>query len=1096
VPKEEKEQCAMAHLIICQLSEESFWTLVGVVLCNLKQFLRGLFFLSIVGIGLCSTGRGATPSSADAPRVQNTGDVAQLTGKVNSASGKLIAGATVSLENLGTHRKRSAFSSAEGSFDFAGLVPGEYKLEVVAVGYKTFAVHQLPLVAGDSANANAILEAGSAAEIVIGSVESVTSRLGTALAGKTVSDLPENQRNFVNLVQVSAGANEGTTNSSSSGSRPGAQHESSAVSIGGQPETTNNSQIDGIDNNERINSQIVVHPSVEGIESVQVFANAFPAEMGQAGGGVINVQSKSGSDAIHGSVYEYFRNDLFDAFPYQFGAHNPKPELRQNQFGASLGGPLYRQRTYYFVDYEGFRLVQGRAPVKLTVPTAYERAHPGDFTDVGGPLVTQFDPVGLHYFRLYPLPNVAGSTNQFVSAPSGTNFSQIGDLRIDHRFSDRDRFFSRFSYNRTLVYIPGQFPEVEEAGMKIQPGGSLSSFAGNMYDAGINTVLGWKHDFRTNLSLDLRAGYIFWNEADTSLNPDVAVNQGFGQPGINLASTGNGLAPINVLNAAPLGVDGFWRPINQADNTYQYGGTLSWHRKTHRVTAGSTLIHREWDNLGSGEGLGTWNVRDLPSLLEGQFLQVEREVDLVDVHLRTWETSAFIQDMWKIAPSLSLDLGLRYDLLTPPTESENRLANFDFATGKIVIAGQNGFSATAGVRTDHTNVGPRIGFTWEIARKTTLRGGYGMIYFRPLDGFVYKTQPFAYTFGVCTTQTCPAAYTTIAAGLPLPTAPDPQNPSGDLWGTRPFHQSMSSMQQFNLGLERKLGNDTLTVFYVAALGQHLARAFPDYNAPPPNTAADPNVLRPYYRTNPNLTAIVYIDTEGTSSYNALQASFVHELRHGLTAHLNYSLAHGLDNVSAGGFGSVPAISSTIDYGNSSIDMRQRAVATLFYSLPFGKNASGFKALALGGWQTNLAGVWSTGLPFTVLNASDVSNTNPGASAADRPDQLRNPVLRGPSVVRYFNTRAFVAQAPGTLGNERSNQLYGPASRHLDISIFKNFTIHKETSAQFRAEVFNVTNTANFASPAAVLGGANFGQLTQLTAGYTPREVQFALRFQF
>jgi hypothetical protein len=194
---------------------------------------------------------------------------------------------------------------------------------------------------------------------------------------------------------------------------------------------------------------------------------------------------------------------------------------------AGLPAGEYRNRTHYFVDYEGFRLVQGRAPVKLTVPTVYEHSHPGDFTDVGGPLVTNFDPVGLHYFRLYPMPNVPGSNNQFVSAPSGTNFSQIGDLRIDQRLSERDQFFSRFSYNRTLVYIPGQFPAVEEAGMTIQPGGSLSSLAGNMYDAGVNTVLGWKHDFRSDLSLDLRAGYIFWNEADTSLNPNVAVNQGF-----------------------------------------------------------------------------------------------------------------------------------------------------------------------------------------------------------------------------------------------------------------------------------------------------------------------------------------------------------------------------------------------------------------------------------------------------------------------------------------------------------------------------------------------------------------------------------------
>jgi len=973
---------------------------------------------------------------------------------------------------------------------------GEYRLEVGALGYKTFVVAQLPLVAGDVANANAVLDPGKAGEIVMGATSSVSSRVGTALAGKSVSDLPENQRNFVNLVQVSSGANEGSTNASASGSRPGAQHDSSAVSIGGESEASNFSQIDGVDNNEHINSKIAVHPSVEGIESVQIFASAYPASMGQAGGGFINVLTKSGSDAIHGSVYEYFRNDLLDAFPYQFGAHNSKPELRQNQFGASLGGPLVRRRTYYFADYEGFRLVQGRAPVALTVPTAYEHEHPGDFSDVGGPTLTTLDPVGLDYFLLYPLPNVQGSTDQFVSAPSGSNFSHISDVRIDQRLSERDQLFGRFSYNRTLVYIPGQFSAVEEAGMRIEPGGSLSSYAGNMHDVGLNTMIDWRHEFRSDLSLELRGGYVDWHESDTSLNPHAAVNQGFGQPGINLASTDNGLAPIDVFSASPLGTDGFWRPLKQGDHTFQLSGMLTSTKGEHTVTTGATLVRRQWFDIGNADSLGLWKVEDLPSLLQGQFVGVDREVDLVEPHLRTWEWSAFLQDTWKATSSLTFDVGLRYDLLTPPTEAQNRLANFDYTTGRIVIAGHDGVSATGGVQTDRANIGPRLGFNWNLRHITQLRGGYGLVFRRPLDGFVYKTQPFTYTFGVCSSITCPGGYTSLAAGLPYPVAPDPQNPSGDLWGTRSFHERMLQSHQFNLGLEKEFAGNTARVFYVSSLGRHRTRYFPDYNAPPPNTSADPDSLRPYHDFVPNLTAIDYTDTEGASSYHAMQATFVHDLRHGLTARLNYTWAHGLDDDSGKGFGTVPALSSKIDYGNSSFDVRQRAVATLFYDLPFGKNAAGTRRFALGGWQANAAVVWSTGLPYTVLNANDVSNTNPGASAADRTIQLGSARLAHPTVAKYFNVDAFVAQAPGTLGNERSNQLYGPPTRHLDASLFKNLGLGKEKALQFRMEVFNVTNTASFASPAAILGGANFGRLTQLTAGYTPREIQVALRLQF
>ncbi|HEY2471396.1 MAG TPA: carboxypeptidase regulatory-like domain-containing protein [Terracidiphilus sp.] len=1062
-----------------------------------RHFLCSFLLIAIgscTAFASCHTQAGFDEIAA--PQVKHPTYAGELAGHVRATSGGPVEGAIIAAEDLATHRREIATTTADGEFRFSQLPAGEYRLEVTAPGFKTFVVAQLPLVAGDAATANAVLSPGDAATVATGSTRSVTSRLGTALAGKSVSDLPENQRNFVNLVQVAAGANEGSDNSSASGSRPGTQHDSSAVSIVGQPETMNNYEIDGIDNNDRINSQIAVHPSVEGIDAVQVFANAFPASMGRAGGGVINVETKSGSDAFHGSVYEYFRNDALDAYPFQFGARNAKPELRQNQFGGSLGGSLFRKKTYAFGDYEGFQLVQGRAPVELTVPTAYEHAHPGDFTDMGGPVLTQFDPVGFAYFHLYPLPNVSGSNDQFVSAPSGTNFAQTGDLRIDQHFSDHDTFFSRFSMNRALVNIPGQFPAIQENGMTIQPGGSLTSFAGNMYDLGVNTVANWKHQFGSNVVLDLRTGYVYWHEQDTGLNPGVAVNRAFGQTGINLASTSDGLAPINVLSASPLGTDGYWRPIDQSDSTFQYGATFSWSRGQHSLTAGETVIRRDWEDIGSGEGLGMWTVRDLPSLLEGQFLQVQREVDLVDWHFRTWEQSAYLEDSWRAAPSLTFDLGMRYDILTPPTEQRNRLANFDFATGRIAVAGRDGVSAAAGVQTDFGDLGPRVGFSWEIGRKTAIHGGFGIVYFRPLDGFVYEVQPFVYTFGSCTPTTCPDGYTTLAAGLPAPATPDLHNPTGELLGARPFHQRMSAMEQFNLGVERQFVGNTLSVFYVGALGRHIARAFPDLNAPPPNTASDPNELRPYYGIDPNLTAVETIDTEGSSSYNALQAAFAHELRRGLTVHVNYSLAHGIDDSSGQGFGTVPAISTTIDYGNSSFDVRQRAAATLFYDLPFGKSANGGKALLLRGWQTNLAGVWSAGLPFTILNANDVSNTNPGASSADRPNQVARASMQNPGVKKYFNTAAFVDQAPGTLGSERSNQLYGPPTRHIDVSIFKNFALDKEKNLQFRSEIFNLTNTANFASPAAVLGGANFGRLTQLTAGYAPREIQFAFRLTF
>lgn len=1019
----------------------------------------------------------------------------ELAGRVHGPTGVPVAGAIVAMENVITHQQQKTESLADGSFDLRRLVVGEYRLTATAAGYKTFVIQQLPLVAGDKATANIAMQPGNPSETLLGSARSIVSRAGTALAGKSVSDLPENQRNFVNIVQVSSGATEGSTNTAASGSRPGAQHQSSAVSVGGQSEMTNNSLIDGMDNNERINAAIVVHPSVESIANVEVQANAYSAAMGGAGGGVMNVISKAGGEKIHGSIYEFFRNDILDASPYQFGAQNPKPRLRQNQFGGSIGGPLGKNLRF-FTDYEGFRLVQGYAPTALTVPTAYQHDHPGDFTDVGGPLLSQLDPVGLAYFRLYPLPNVASSSSQFVNAPSGSNLSHAWDGRLDRQVIGGDTIFARTSYNLAHLYIPSQLPSVQVAGHSVNPGGTGNGLPGSVTDVGINTALGYSHTIRPNLLLKFLAGYTFWNEIRTGLNPDVPVNQLFGQPNINLPLTSNGLAPVQVVQASSLGADGYYNFANQLDNVFQYGGSATWNHHAHNISAGSLLIRRQWTNFGSGAGLGQWTVQDLPSLLQGKFSQVYREVDLVVPHFRLWDFDAYVQDEWKVLPQLTLSLGGRYDLMTQPTEAKNQIGNINLSNGRIILAGQPGVSSSANVRTDYSNMAPRLGFSWEMHSGTRLSGGYGLVYFRPVSYFVFATQPFIYTFGVCSSQTCPAAYNTLTKGLPIPAAPDITNPSGVEPDTRAFSLHASAMHQFNVGIERQFAGSTLSIFYASAIGQHVGRTFNDINAPPPNTSATPNVLRPLYDKAPNLTVVKYRDAGGYSSYNALQAKFSHVSNHGVTVNANYTYAHALDNVSTGGFGTVPSQSSTLDYGNSNIDVRHRIAATVFYSLPFGEHSQGIRRIVTRGWQANLAGVWSTGLPFTVLNATNISNTNPGASGADRPNQIANPKLPHPTVKAFFDTAAFLAQAPGTLGNERGNQIYGPPVRHLDFSVFKTFTLSRETSLQIRGEIFNVTNTSSFASPNAILGGANFGQLTQLTGGYTPREIQFATRLSF
>jgi len=1072
--------------------------------------------LPLLALGLMAAQAGWSqepkPSGSSSTAQQKVA-VAVLTGHVTGAGGAPIADAEVAVEDLVSHQKFSAKTDSGGGFTITNLPAGEISLTVSKAGFKRFLVNKMPLVGGDQAKANVQMQPGSPNEVVIGKPTSVVSRAGTALAGKDLNDIPQNQRNFVNLVQLANGANEGNSNEAASSARPGAQHVSSSVSLGGQQEATNNAQIDSIDNNDRANSQIAVHPSVDLIKEMQISASAYPPNLGRAGGGVVDIVSKAGGESFHGGVFEYFRNSVLNAYPYLFGAHSRKPESRQNQFGGSLGGPLWHGKTYFFADYEGFRLIEGRPPVILIVPTAYEHAHPGDFSDlpINPVVVTNLDPIGLDYFKLFPLPN--SGPDSYVASPSGNNFAQTGDLRIDHHFSPRDDFFARYSYDKSQSFIPSAFPDVVEDGITIHPGGQIYTFAGSVQDISWNSALSYVHRFSPNVDLDLLAGYTFWNEIDDDLNPTEPVNQIFGQPGINLPTTSNGLAPINVTTASSLGNSGDARPLNQLDNVFDYQGALNWVLGKHTLTLGGSLIRRQFTDSVSQYGLGYWTVTSLPSLLEGQFTAVQRSVSLYQPHYRLWESAGWIIDRWKATPTLTFTYGVRYDVFTPETEAQNRLSNFDVTTGAVVLASTPGVSDTANVRTDYTSIGPRTGFVWQAVKRTTVHGGFGIVASPAADstGSNDKSYPYNATFGTCEsiiTNVCPGGYTTLAAGLPDPTEPSLANLTGYLLHTRAYGLRSIYLEQFNLGIDQTLSAaDVLHVGYQGSLGRHITRQFPDLNAPPPNTSTTPNTLRPYYSIDPNLTSIVYFDSGGVSSYNALQVSYAHATTHGLTATFSYTLARGLDNATAkpggdsNGYGTDIADSNRRDYGNSNADVRHHITTMVSYALPFGKGSHGFIGVLAKGWQFNVLEVWGTGLPFTVLNATDVSGTNPGASSADRPNVVGNPSLAHPSIHEFFNTTAFIlnpqqTQAKGTLGDEARNQLHGPHIRHADVSLFKTLKVHDAITMQFRTECFNLANSANFGAPNANLNGGDFGQLTQITTGYTPREIQFALRLNF
>ena len=697
---------------------------------------------------------------------QTTGDIL---GSVTDSSGALLPGAQVTVENIGTHEVRKEPVTSSGEYVVNLLQPGSYRLTVVAPGFQQFVVSSIALSAGDRTRVNAQLTVGSTNQTVTveaqaSALQTDSSVLSTTINEKATQDLPLNGRNFIQLIQVIPGANEGPPNGVTNGSGFDDQRQSSSISVNGQSDVVNNEMIDGADNNERLIGTAAVRPPVDSIREISVQTNTYTAEVGRTGGGIINVITKSGSDKFHGDVFEFFRNDKLNANTFNFGTPLPKAELRQNQFGGSLGGPIFRGKTFFFGGYEGYRLVSASAPAQYVVPTLYERQHPGDFSDAGGPVLTgaQIDPVGLDYFRLYPAPN--SGLNFYTGASKNSQNSDSFDVRVDHAFNVNNPFYARFIFNNVHSNYPGPFPNATVAGVTINPNSLGYDFS---HDKDYDGLLDYIHIFNSKLLLELKASYTrVANQAFPQAegqNP----NQAFGQPNVNTTTSDqSGLAPVLVLSGTGLGSTIFL-PLTDGDNTFQYLGALTYTRGEHNIKVGATVIRRQLTSFQSSYGEGLWIFLNYPGLLQGQYLNTQRSLSLVNPHLRTWEPAGYVQDDWHVSKTLTLNLGLRYDLYTPYTEIQNRISTWDPA-GKFLVAGQNGVSDTAGIQTDYKGVAPRIGFAFSPRAGSVLRGGYGIGYFpeNTTSSGNLKNQPFVATVSSCGFFSCGPGFFYLCKRVP------------------------------------------------------------------------------------------------------------------------------------------------------------------------------------------------------------------------------------------------------------------------------------------------------------------------------------------
>jgi hypothetical protein len=505
-------------------------------------------------------------------------------------------------------------------------------------------------------------------------------------------------------------------------------------------------------------------------------------------------------------------------------------------------------------------------------------------------------------------------------------------------------------------------------------------------------------------------------------------------------------------------------------------------------------------------------------MLNGRAVITQRGNQIAPQILNYWEPSLFAQDDWRVTPKLTMNLGVRYDIFGPPTERQNRLSNFNVNTLSLVLASAN--DRKDGLSTGYGNVSPRVGFALSLPRQTVVRGAFGMSFFPgDLQGAQSpQNVPYFYNYSV-------TGLTSINNPLPTPISYDPttiaSNSQITIVNAKDTNLRTSYIEMFNLFAQKQLGEFVVTLGYVGELGRR--RVFgSNLNEPLPPGAGNPTPAYRYATQFPYLTSISYVNNAGGSNYNAMQFEVQKRTAHGLTLNANYTYARGLDQAfspsgSNGGPNSAELYNNpAYDYGNSDLDIRNRAAASATYELPFGKSLTGYKAALAKGWQFGALGFWQSGLPFTVLDG--ISHTNSagasvtqsnqpaGGGGSTRPNVIANAKLSEKSLSQYFNTSAFQLQTFGTLGNEGRNQVYGPHDRRLDLSLLKTFSVFREAQLQFRAECFNITNTPNFSVPnssftavdankvATTAGG--FGSITSTSPSEFSREFQFALKLNF
>jgi len=1118
--------------------------------------------LGVFGLLVCLLG------SFVAANAQTT--AGSVVGTVTDPSGAVIAAASITVTNVETGIATKTVTDSSGNYVVTPLPVGRYSVTVEASGFKKSVRSDITLNVQDRLRVDVALEVGAVTDTVevqaaAPVLETDTSYLGQVVDSKRIVDLPLNGRFFTRLAVLTAG-----TTPTVHGAR---DENTGGFSANGVRPYQNNFLLDGVDNNslsEDLVSQqsFVIGPPPDAIAEFKVQTNSMSAEFGRSGGAVLNVTIKSGTNDLHGTVYEFLRNSALDANNFFNDANGaPIAPFKQNQFGFSTGAPILipkvyngKNRTFFFFDYQGTRIRTGQTFLASVPPDAWRT---GNFAplngvafntvydpatgsvDANGDAVgrlpfagnqipqNRWNPVAAKLLSMFPEPNVPGSannlgvSNNYLSNPVEPNDTNQLDLRIDHKISESDSIFGRFSYSNNIDNPPGPIPPPLDAA-------SFSS--GNFLNRPRNLVITETHIFTPRIVNELRLGYSRNRSERLQFDANQNLSAQLGIPGIPFATNNGGLPSFSVAGLNSFGSSEY-QPTVETQEVYHIVDSVSivHGRQTIKVGAeikprvnfsilqppvprgafsfNGTFTSQNSANV-SNTGLGTGDF--LLGLVSGG-AQISSFIN--DMFQQPGQFY-YVQDDIKISKKLTLNLGLRYEFVVHAMEKYNAEANFNIDTNTLDIAhGRqdplppnfypqiqvNRNAPRSLVPNQNHDFGPRVGFAYNLFKKTVLRGGYGIFYSSYEAGPLSipnpgNNPPFfeQANYNTVNFATLNPIVNNLSNGFPADALTNPSLPS--LFALDP-HFSNAYVQHFQLSIQHELGWNTVwEVAYAGSKGTKLYE-FRNVNA----VAASPNTVNyADARLRPYLGDLPYWCTCNSSTYHSLQTKVEKRFSNDLSFLTAFTYGKAIDEISTASLGfhgggyARDWNHPEWEKGPSDFDQKFRFVNSMTYILPFGKGkrflsgVNGFGNAVVGGWELQGIQSYTSGVPFTIQASIGESNTL--GDSEERPNRVMGVPLypSNQTVNEWFNPAAFTATAFGTLGNSGRNIIYTAPQVGIDTSLFKDFALKERVKLQFRSEFFNMINHPNFRANS-LNNYFDAPRAGAYTAAQPARQIQFALK---